>query len=177
MLNSLLTNANDKLNYAIKKVFKNIEKAIHETKTDYNRKIEDARIKYASTYPIDHPEVEKRGLLITNENGNYSYTPTATTAFNEETRPINDAFEKSIIEVEPYYAGQGTGFERVATIDMFIKEELIGLLFDPLAKDALIEDKPKAQMHIEHKVPVPLEEKAEESPVGEGIPIENELTE
>lgn len=134
LLNSIITPDNDKLNYAARKLFKNIETATNTPKKEYNEQLEDLRIKYASTYPADYEEAEgkgkeKRGSLVTDDKGNYSYTKENTDKFNAEVRPINSTFENSTVEIEPFFAGKGTGYERVATLNLFTIDELKGLLF------------------------------------------------
>lgn len=128
-LGGLITDANDKLNYAAKKIFQRIEATTKSYQKEYNETLEDLRIKHASSYPADYEDKAKVGHLITNEKGGYSYTKEATTAFNQEVRPVNKAFEQQVIEVEPYKVGSGNGWERVKDIDPFIKEQLSDLLF------------------------------------------------
>ena len=143
LLKSISTDDNDKLNFAIKKLAKNIESVVRPLEIKYNDDLDDKRIAHASTYPETHPEIEKRGLLITKPDGNFVYTPENNKNFNKETALITKKHFEQIVEIEPYFAGVGKGWERVSTLDMFTVDELKGLLFKNVKDGVVLDDNDK----------------------------------
>lgn len=123
--------AQDKLNYAIMKLNKRLERAFIKASTDHNEKREDIRIKHASVYPSDFPDKEKRGLLVLNEKGEYTYTKEATQEFNKEIRPLDASFQDIMVDIEgeDYFADDN--WARIEDVSLYTREELEGWLFKP----------------------------------------------
>lgn len=135
---------NDKLTYAIKKTMDSISAEIEavnkllkvsEIQKEFNDEVETVNIKYTS--------VDEAGNIMTGDNGNFTYKFTKENLLlrNSEVKAIEVEANKKIVEYEEKFnnseisinifqaENDGTGWERVKDLDMFIVEELKGFLF------------------------------------------------
>lgn len=136
----------DKLNHAISKSMKRIERSLqphidefNEVETvPYNDKVDNFRSRYAAVYPEDFKDEEKRGLFVTNEQGATFLTPANLIKYNSEWIPLRDAYNRKQIDWmnkeieiagEDYFAD--IAWPRVKEVPLINIEELEGLLFEP----------------------------------------------
>jgi hypothetical protein len=116
-------NINDKLTYAIKRIFARIELATEKHLSVSQESIADFTVAQAS--------VDEKGILIMTGD-KYSFTPQARQAIQKFVNEETVRFNQTEVEIEPYVIADTTlpGYERsVLLFDDFDQEELTGLLF------------------------------------------------
>lgn len=128
LLNSLLTSDNDKLNYAIKKNLKSLQRAINPLIETYNEGVNNVRVKLAAV----HEDGEHKGHFLLNEKGEYTFTKENTILFNIETKGLLKLLLNAPAEFPTdfkfFFAEED--WPRVSDVDLFLKEELAGVLFN-----------------------------------------------
>ena len=117
---SLDLEINDKLSYAGKKNISAMSAAMKAHSENHQDKVDAINISNAFT--------DDKGVLVTDKEGNYSYTPEAAIKRLSELKLAARAYEAKEIEFEPYFAQE---CPRMAELDEFIVEELLGILFAP----------------------------------------------
>lgn len=110
---------NDKLSHAGKRNIDRMTTTMKPLALDYQERVDDINISYAAT--------NEKGVLLVDENGHYSYKPDDERKRRKALGKAQTEFEAQVIEFEPYYA---QACERLMEVDMYLREELEGVLFE-----------------------------------------------
>jgi hypothetical protein len=112
------TSINDKLTYGIKKIQNQIQSKVKPIVDEFNSKLEDIK--------IDYCDKDDKDQIILDDKGNMSFKSAENLKnLNSKVRDINSTYEESEIDFKPYIV---TDCERLKDIDLFLKEELTGIL-------------------------------------------------
>lgn len=149
LLFSLRTSqGNTKLDYAIRRISDSLIAISKKAKKEYDQSIDDLRVEYASVYPQDYEKVEKRGCLISDETGNYSFTREATQAFNKGVRKLQEEFEAKEVTFVPYFVNEN--LPELKDVDVLTHNKLVGILFEnAIDEESSFDNEPKQSPKME----------------------------
>jgi hypothetical protein len=121
LINTIDLSINDKLSYGVKKLQNKIKESTKEASDLFNENLEDSK--------IDLCDKDEKGLIITDEKGNYSFKNVHNVKYlNNKIKELTNVYDNTIVIIDPYIVKKEDS-SRIEDLDLFLIDELKELLF------------------------------------------------